>query len=52
MTIEHNEINMPTKYEPSNVEAGKYKWWLEKEFFKAEGNTDKNLTVLLFHHQT
>ncbi|EEO9218226.1 valine--tRNA ligase, partial [Listeria monocytogenes] len=41
MTIEHNEINMPTKYEPSNVEAGKYKWWLEKEFFKAEGNTDK-----------
>ncbi|HAC4117502.1 TPA_asm: valine--tRNA ligase [Listeria monocytogenes] len=41
MTIEHNEINMPTKYEPSNVETGKYKWWLEKEFFKAEGNTDK-----------
>ncbi|HBL8291547.1 TPA: valine--tRNA ligase, partial [Listeria monocytogenes] len=41
MTTEHNEINMPTKYEPSNVEAGKYKWWLEKEFFKAEGNTDK-----------
>ncbi|HHP9968758.1 TPA: hypothetical protein ACSK2X_003196, partial [Listeria monocytogenes] len=21
MTTEHNEINMPTKYEPSNVEA-------------------------------
>ncbi|MBC1488099.1 valine--tRNA ligase [Listeria sp. FSL L7-1485] len=38
---EQNEINMPTKYEPSNVEAGKYKWWIEKEFFKAEGNTEK-----------
>lgn len=36
-----NEIEMPTKYEPTKVEEGKYKWWLENDFFKAEGDPNK-----------
>ncbi|WP_239254987.1 valine--tRNA ligase [Listeria ilorinensis] len=35
------EIKMPTKYEPQKVEEGRYKWWIEREFFKAEGNQEK-----------
>ncbi|WP_099221273.1 valine--tRNA ligase [Listeria costaricensis] len=35
------ELKMPTKYEPQKVEEGRYKWWIENEFFKAEGNQEK-----------
>lgn len=52
MIIEYNEINMFIKYELSNVEVGKYKWWLEKEFFKVEGNMDKkfySIVILLLN---
>ncbi|WP_163653282.1 valine--tRNA ligase [Listeria sp. PSOL-1] len=38
---ENSEINMPTKYDPQTVEKGKYQWWLENQFFKAEGNPSK-----------
>ncbi|RSK28036.1 valine--tRNA ligase [Bacillus sp. HMF5848] len=32
---------LPTKYNPSEVEQGRYKWWIDKEFFKAKGEADK-----------
>lgn len=38
---ENNEIKMPTKYEPNNVEAGKYEWWKEQNFFQAKITKDK-----------
>lgn len=34
-----NEINMPTKYQPNSVEAGKYQQWLEQGVFAP--NEDK-----------
>ncbi|MFB5662887.1 valine--tRNA ligase [Alteribacillus sp. HJP-4] len=32
---------MPTKYDPQKTEADWYTYWREGEFFKAEGNKDK-----------
>ncbi|MDQ0174333.1 valine--tRNA ligase [Bacillus chungangensis] len=39
MATEH--LNMPTKYDPKTVEKDRYKWWLEKKFFEAKPDTDK-----------
>ncbi|MBS7576434.1 MULTISPECIES: valine--tRNA ligase [unclassified Enterococcus] len=30
--------NLSTKYQPNEVEAGKYQWWLEQNFFKPSGD--------------
>ncbi|MDR1568745.1 MAG: valine--tRNA ligase [Streptococcaceae bacterium] len=30
--------NLSTKYQPKEVEAGKYQWWLEQNFFKPSGD--------------
>ena len=37
MTIEQS---MPTKYQPTTVEEGKYKNWVEKKLFKPNGNKE------------
>ncbi|MBF0710036.1 MULTISPECIES: valine--tRNA ligase [unclassified Gemella] len=33
---------MSTKYNPQEVEANRYSWWLEKEVFKADNKSKKN----------
>ena len=35
------EITMPTKYQPNEVEAGRYEKWLEKDLFKPSGDKTK-----------
>ncbi|MCH4168919.1 MAG: valine--tRNA ligase [Streptococcaceae bacterium] len=30
--------NLSTKYQPNEVEAGKYQWWLAQDFFKPSGD--------------
>ncbi|MFC5466750.1 valine--tRNA ligase [Lederbergia graminis] len=39
--MEKKEISMPTKYEPQNIEQGRYEWWLSGKYFEAENNPDK-----------
>ncbi|MBS7345162.1 MAG: valine--tRNA ligase [Caryophanon sp.] len=34
-------ISMPTKYEPQNVEQGRYEWWVNGKFFEAQPDADK-----------
>ncbi len=36
-----SETTLPPVYEPSEVEASRYQFWLDGEYFKAEGNPDK-----------
>lgn len=38
---EFDNTEMPTKYEPSNVESGRYQWWIANDFFKASGDASK-----------
>ncbi|MGY3777746.1 valine--tRNA ligase [Isobaculum melis] len=35
------ELNMPTKYNPQEVEAGRYEEWLAKDLFKPSGDQTK-----------
>lgn len=35
------ELKMPTKYQPQEVEAGRYEKWLEKDLFKPSGDKTK-----------
>ena len=30
--------DMPTKYEPAGVEAGRYQWWIDNGYFKPSGD--------------
>ncbi|MBD8007405.1 valine--tRNA ligase [Bacillus norwichensis] len=39
--MENNHIDMPTKYDPLNIEKNRYEWWLKGKFFEAENNTEK-----------
>lgn len=34
------ENNLPTKYQPAEVEEGRYQKWLEQELFKPSGNSE------------
>ncbi|WP_020006448.1 valine--tRNA ligase [Salinicoccus albus] len=34
-------MDMPTKYNPQSVEAGKYKEWVAAGYFKSDANSDK-----------
>jgi len=34
------EKNLATKYQPQEVEAGRYDKWLEQDLFKPNGNPD------------
>ncbi|EUJ29423.1 hypothetical protein PCORN_09557 [Listeria cornellensis FSL F6-0969] len=27
------ELNMPTKYNPQDIEKNRYDWWIEQAFF-------------------
>ncbi|WP_144461365.1 valine--tRNA ligase [Siminovitchia fortis] len=40
--MENNHIDMPTKYDPLNIEKNRYEWWLEGKFFEAENNPEKD----------
>ncbi|RST76228.1 valine--tRNA ligase [Siminovitchia acidinfaciens] len=40
--MENNNIDMPTKYDPLNIERNRYEWWLEGKFFEAENNPEKD----------
>lgn len=35
------EITMPTKYEPTSIEAGRYDFWLKGKFFEAQPESNK-----------
>ena len=42
------ELTMPTKYQPNEVEAGRYEKWLEKDLFKPSGDkTKKPFSVVI-----
>ena len=34
-------ISMPTKYDPKATEQGRYKWWIEGQFFEAQPESNK-----------
>jgi valyl-tRNA synthetase len=38
---EQKDLTMPTKYEPTSVEAGRYEWWLQGKFFEAQPESGK-----------
>lgn len=39
--MESNEISMPTKYDPNEIEKGRYDWWVNHKFFEAKPNEGK-----------
>lgn len=39
--MEQNELTMPTKYDPQSIEQGRYKWWLDGQFFEAKDDENK-----------
>ncbi|MFS0780732.1 valine--tRNA ligase [Bacillus sp. 1P06AnD] len=39
--MEDNQLSMPTKYDPQSIEKGRYDWWLEGGFFKAQSDDSK-----------
>jgi valyl-tRNA synthetase len=39
-TMEEN-LSMPTKYDPSSIEKGRYNWWLEGKYFEAKDDKEK-----------
>ncbi|WP_210366734.1 valine--tRNA ligase [Bacillus sp. REN3] len=34
-------LSMPTKYDPSSIEQGRYDWWIKGKFFEAKGEEQK-----------
>lgn len=40
-TMENNELAMPTKYDPRNIEKGRYEWWIGNKFFEAKDDQSK-----------
>nr|WP_028392111.1 valine--tRNA ligase [Bacillus cihuensis] len=39
--MQMEELTMPTKYDPQSIEKGRYKWWLDGQYFKAESDEKK-----------
>ncbi|MFT8320546.1 MAG: valine--tRNA ligase [Bacillus sp. (in: firmicutes)] len=39
--METNEISMPTKYDPKEIEKGRYDWWVKGKFFEAKPDAGK-----------
>jgi valyl-tRNA synthetase len=39
--MESNELTMPTKYDPNAIENGRYDWWVNGKFFKAQSDKEK-----------
>lgn len=44
------EKNLPTKYQPTEIEAGRYQKWLDQDLFKPSGDKKAKPIQLLFHH--
>lgn len=40
------------KYNPAEVEAGRYQKWLDEDVFKPSGDKRLSLIPSSFHHQT
>ena len=40
------------KYNPAEVEAGRYQKWLDADVFKPQETKRLSLILSLFHHQT
>ena len=34
-------LSMPTKYDPSSIEQGRYEWWIKGKFFEAKDDAQK-----------
>ena len=43
---------LSSKYNPAEVEAGRYQKWLDEDVFKPSGDKRLSLIQSLFHHQT
>ncbi|MBM7584850.1 valyl-tRNA synthetase [Bacillus pakistanensis] len=41
MATNEKELTMPTKYDPNNIEKGRYQWWLDGKFFEAKDDQEK-----------
>lgn len=41
MMTQQQNISMPTKYHPQEIEAGRYEWWLKGKYFEPTGDPDK-----------
>ncbi len=41
MTMSEKETSLPSKYNPQDVEKGRYQFWLKGKFFEATGNPNK-----------
>ncbi len=39
--MDTNEQTMPTKYDPSAIEKGRYDFWLKGKYFEAGGDQTK-----------
>ncbi|UOQ47283.1 valine--tRNA ligase [Gracilibacillus caseinilyticus] len=39
---DNKEVNLPSKYDPTAVEEGKYDYWVQGKFFEAERNKEKD----------
>jgi valyl-tRNA synthetase len=39
--METKDMSMSTKYDPQTIEKGRYQWWLERKFFEAKGEVEK-----------
>ena len=44
------EKTLPTKYQPTEIEAGRYQKWLDQDLFKPSGDKKRSPIQLLFHH--
>ncbi|WP_174729803.1 valine--tRNA ligase [Mesobacillus harenae] len=39
--MEENNLTMPTKYDSSAIENGRYEWWLKGKYFEAKNDQEK-----------
>ncbi|MFC7321046.1 valine--tRNA ligase [Halobacillus campisalis] len=39
--MEHENLSMPTKYDPAEIEKDRYQYWVDGKFFEADGDKSK-----------
>ena len=39
--MSHDDLSMPTKYDPLSIEKGRYEWWLKGKYFEAQPDSGK-----------
>ena len=39
--MSNENVSMPTKYDPTSIEAGRYEWWLKGKYFEAQPQSGK-----------